>query len=372
MTISWVSCDLKTGKRWGEVTVDALGSAGRTIGVPTSVTLNVRCWDAAEQAPVDGWDFMTEGGESVLVAVDENDNPLWAGMANRRAGSIAGDTVPVSLVTLEAWFNRRFVKDHTFTGVDQATIFSALAADAIDAGSPQFVVDAPATGVLRDRAYLDADDKTVLAAFTELMGVEDGLEFTVTPEWADAAHTLLRFRLTARTRIGVASARPAVTFLYGEGGNVIAGEYIEDYTEEHGANDVMAVSSGEGETRPQSAHHLAVLANRCRFERRITPSTSITETATLDSHAAAELAQTWDGLKQLTLQARLDDSTSLTIWNAGDDVSVAITSPRFPEKVQPDGTILPGYYAVVRTFGWVADFDNETVAPILVEQQDIP
>lgn len=366
---AWVSFDLKSGRRGAEVKVAKLGQVDRKIGESSDVNLDAWCWDAANGVPVPGWEAATQPGAAGLIAVDAEDNILWGGYIIRRRSAIGDAKVTVTVATLEHYLDRRYVSTHEWTGVDDSVIFAGLAADAV-AGGPPMIVDCPATGRLKDRYYYDDEDKRVLGSLQELMGVEDGIEFTVVPEWTDATHTMVRFRLIGRPRLGAAATLPKVTFNYP--GNLIGGDYLEDYTDEHGANDIMATSSGEGEDRPQSEHKTAILPTWVKFERRISPATSITEDVTLNGHASEELAQTWDGLKQLSLEARLDESTHPQVWSIGDDVRVSITSPRFPERVASDLSLGDGYSAVVRAIGWSMDLDARTITPTLVERQEIP
>lgn len=365
----WVSFDLKTGRRGPAVHTRKMGQVSRVVGEPTATTLDVYCWDGALGRAVPGWDAATFPGAAGLLAVDDSDEILWGGYVIRRRSPIDATAVSVTAATLENYFNRRYVEDHPVDPKDSALLFADFVGDAQTDGPP-FLVDAPLVGDVREKATLAGDDKRVLDLLQEFMAINDGMEFTVDPEWTDSTHTAVRFRVHGRPRLGRATSTPEVTF--NMPGNLLGGEYVEDYSEDHGANDVMAVSSGEGDTRPQSSHATAILPSWAKFEKRITPSTSITEIATLDRHAAAELAQTWDGLKELSLTARLDDTTSPHVWSIGDDVGVSITSPRFPERITSDGSVIDGYSAVVRAIGWSLDLDASTITPILVERQEIP
>lgn len=369
MTARWVSFDLKSGRRGPDVQVKRLGTISRVIGEATSANLEVRCWDAENARAVPGWDAATLPGASGLLAVDDSESILWGGLSIRRRSGIASAWADVTLMSLEHWFVRRYAGDHDDTLADLADLFAGFVADACTTDAPPFVVDCPPTGVMLARSTLATDDLRVGDVLDEFEGV--GLEYTVEPEWTDAAHTAVQFVVRARPRLGAASTTPKVVLNYP--GNLLDGHYTEDYSEEHGANDVMAVSSGEGEDRPESARKTAVLPTWPRFERRFTPAPAITDTSSLDAHAANELAQTWDGLKELSLTARLNAQTHPNAWEIGDDLGVSISSPRFPERIASDGvTVIDGYTATVRAIGWDIDLDDETIAPRLVEKQEIP
>lgn len=369
MPYRWVSFDLKSGRRGPAVRTSKLGTVSRVIGEATSTTVPVRCWDEENRREIPGWDAATLPGPTGLIAIDDGDQILWGGMSIRRRSGIASPTVDVTLMSFEHWFVRRYVSDHDDTVADLADLFTGFVNDAIATDAPPFVLDCPATGVMLARSTRSTDDVRVGSILEEFQGV--GLEYTVEPEWTDATHTAVRFVIRARPRLGVASTTPQIVLR--SPGNILDGEYIEDYSEEHGANDVMAVSSGEGDERPQSTRQTAVVPTWPRYEHRFTPAQSVTDNTSLDTHATSELAQMWDGLKQLSLTARLDASTSTHIWAPGDDIGVSITSPRFPARVASDGvTVVDGYSTVIRALGWSMDLDAQQITPILVEKQEIP
>lgn len=358
---AWHAFDLTTGRRGGRVATDKLGQVGRRIGEPTDLSgLAVRI------DPATDWQAATEPGRAMLALLDEaNEQPLWAGLVLRRR-STAGDWVTVDLATHEAYFDRRYTGDHTYTTTDQALIASGVIGDATTEGVAM-ILDAPQVGPRRDRTYADDEDKTVLSVLDELAGIIDGIEWTVDLRWADnAARTALERVVRVRRRLGVANDFPPAVFAMP--GAVTDFDYLEDYTSEYGANEVQATSSGEGDTRPESSRMRSLLPGWPLYQRRFTPSTSITSKDVLDSHARAELTQTWDGLKQLTLTARASAAPKVgEAWSLGDDVAVQLTCPRFPARVNADGALVAGYAGVARAVGWGLDLDADTVEPLLVE-----
>lgn len=370
--VSWHSFDLKTGRRGAKVAVRQLGSVSRIIGEPTDTQLEARTWDAATGAAWPGWEAATLPGRSVVVALDEeaSERPLWAGLVLnrvRRRGNQSAAWAGLTLATLEHYFSRRFVGDLTFTNTNQATIAADLLAS-VEADGPAWTAYVSATPVQRDRTYVDDEDKTLLSVLTDLMNVERGLEFTVEPRWADADHTTMDWVVRFAERLGVATSAPVAMTMPGVLKDF---EYIEDFGEEWGANDVLAVSSGEGEARPKSSHHVAAteLANGwAKFETRFTPSTSITATATLDAHAAALLEEMRAGIEQLEVVASLDAPgcplPGVDV-DLGDDVQVSITSPGFPAARDADGLLQPGLSRRLRLVGWTLDFDAREFKPLL-------
>lgn len=360
MALSWHSFDLRTGKRGQRVEVESTPALRRIIGEATDASLNVQCW--RDGAPVAGWEDATEPGRRMLVALDDEDERIiWGGMVLRQVSG-KGAWVSTSVATLEHYLGRRFVGDLTFTGADQASIVAGIignvAVDGLD-----FTVDAPAEGQVRNRTYLDDEDKTALSVLSDLSGVVGGPEFTVDLEWANDARTEIRRVFRARQRIGTPRQ---FTTVWSLPGCVIDFAHTKDATEEFFANDVMASSSGEGASRPESNHVVAtdlLAAGYARFEERFTPSTSITDVATLNSHAARRAVDMRLGLTSLTVVAALDQAPRINAdWWLGDDITIELTCERFPER-NLAGSPAPGLTRRLRVVGWTIDPGAGTLTP---------
>lgn len=378
MAVTWHSFDLLTGRRGAPLEVKANPSVSRFINEATEATLEVVIWRDGKSVP--DWKASTEPGYTMLVAIDdETDRPIWGGYVYRRVRNV-GTSVACSLVTLENYLDRRFVNnDVTYTQQDQVSGIAHDLITTVSAYGVQFVVDAPYSNWRRDRTYLIDDDKTFLSILDELAGVENGIEFTVELAWHDESHEALDRIFKVRNRVGTAylggvgSNSDAPVCEFHMPGNISDFTYTEDYSSENGANAVVAVSSGEGDSRPESLVHIAggvvtgYGGNMPAFERRFTPSTSITDIDTLDSHAARELQETWDGLLEFELELDLKRGPQLNSdWHMGDDVGVVITCPAFPEWSDSRGEVFPGFVATMRVIGWEIDFDNGKVKPRVV------
>lgn len=366
--VTWLGCDLVTGKIVEELPdLTPSGSLGSLLGAYSSTAFKLPIPLGGYGAPPRNWLAATEPGRSMIVAVLA-DQPIWGGMVLVRKGGTEA-TVELGSVSLEGYLDKRYVGDHEWTNVDEASVIAAgLAVDANTVEGIGLVVDAPPTGRRRDRTYLDQDDKTVYSALRELMGVEDGPEWTIGLGWTDATQTAISKTLRVRSRIGHTSAEPTAVFTTGSASAVLSAvgssearyTYSEDYSSGSGANHVVATSSGEGDTRPQSAPARDVdlfAAGWPRYEHRYSPSSSITEQATLDGHAAAALAIMGRGARILTITARADAYPLLgTDWSVGDDIGYDLTGHRHPQ----------GITGVARAIGWDLDAMGGTVAPILL------
>jgi hypothetical protein len=384
--VSWHSFDLRSGRRGPRlIPADGLGTVSRILNEATETTLDVRVWHNGK--PIPDIKAATKPGVVMLVAMDATETPIWGGLCYRRVRNLGqSEAVTLNLVTLEAYLDRRYADaDYTFVGSDQV---SQIARDMIAstlADGVEFSIDAPYSNWKRDRTYLVDEDKTILSILNELADVENGIEFTVDLAWADGdTHMVLDRIIRIRNRVGTAylgnfgaeTDNPVAVFRMP--GSVTDYQYVEDYSADNGANSVIAVSSGEGDDRPESKNHVAggVVAgfggSMPRFEKRFTPATSITDTGTLDDHARDELQQTWDGMTELTLEANLDTAPRLgSDWFLGDDVGVSITDPWFPERINSDGEVVPGYQANVRCIGWEIDFDARRLKPRLLEATEV-
>jgi hypothetical protein len=317
----------------------------------TSATL------AIPDAPT-GWAEACEPRQTMLV-LTLDDVIVWGGrVVTREGGSDA--TATLGLATCESYLDHRFVGDHTWVAQDEAAVIAAgLAGDANNVEGIGLTVDAPATGTLRDRTYLDDDDKTVYSALRELMAVEGGPEWTIELSWADADHSAVAKTFKVRNRIGTAQAVPAAVFqTLGEA----SASYVltEDHSQGKGANHVVAVSTGDGVTaRPESvpARDTALLALEPRYEWRYTPSTSITTQSVLDAHARETLALLAPGARIVKLTARFDAYPRLGVdWAIGDDVAYELVGERHPD----------GLSGVGRCVGWELDLPRGLVSPMLL------
>ncbi len=124
----------------------------------------------------------------------------------------------------------------------------------------------------------------------------------------------------------------------------------EGYRRGDGANDVMAVSSGSADARPQSPRQVAANDGRPKIEYRWSPSTSITEIATLTGHAQRALAGMKDGTVALAITASREETDSFSL---GDDVGFDLTSLAWPN----------GISGTARAIG--IEITDTTITPVL-------
>lgn len=368
MALTWWACDFKTGARLWPIATEKLGEVKRFIGDDRSANVEARWSDRGKELA--GVREGTTGGRVVLVVVDDTDDRiLFGALARRRERSITGASATTVCDTLEAYFRRRFINaEMSWNQADAATIATDVLATITDI---PLVVDAAPTGTLLSAYYNTSDNKTVRSVLDDLAGLAGGIEWTVEIEWADADHTAIRYRARIAKRLGTINNGARWILEPGVAGAITGGTYIEDYGPETGANDTLALSSGEGASQPRSTRYVAddlLAAGWARFERRFTPATSITSTTTLDKYAEADHAETRVGIEQLSIVANLDAAPRLNLdWWLGDTISVDITSDTFPARQGPDGAI-PGFSADMRVIGWTLNLDSRTLTPLTKER----
>jgi hypothetical protein len=364
---TWHAVDLLTGKRGPQLQMGQRGRVSRILGEPTDSQNTVLCWDEERGQETPEWRNWTTPGRMMTVLVDPDDRPIWGGVILRRVTDET-EWVSIAMSTLEHYLDRRYSGNLSFTNVEQSTIAATLAGAAVANGGVPFTIDAKPSGITRVRKYLDSEDKTVLSLMADLMNVDNGVEFTVDLDWVDPGHTTLGYFLRIAAHIGAQNDLPV---RFDHPGPVQRFSVTEDYTRENGANDVLAVSSGEGNARPQSIHwedSSSLGSGWVRYERRWTPSTSIVSQNVLDDHAIRELRRVRKGLNEISLIADLDTCPRLNAdWWLGDDIRATITSLAFPERRTADGVLRPGYERIVRVVGWEMDLDARTLTPSLRE-----
>lgn len=359
-SVTWLACDLVTGRIITELP-EIRGSVSRVLGAYTSVGLTMAipiggpgAFAANGISHAHLWEQATQPGVTMIVPV-VNDVPAAGFIVLDRDGGTDA-TLNLACVSLEGYLARRYVRDHKWTQQDEAVIFKGLVDDAQTEGIG-LVIDAPASGTLRDREYFDKDDATVYSRLEELMGVDGGPEWTIDVVWADAERTTIAKIARVRKRIGLASSAPNAVFS-SEGGSNTRYTFKESYTDDKGANHVMATSSGEGEDRPESSEIDDVLPGWPRWERRFSPSSSIKDVGVLNGHAIAELALRRDGAKTWTFQSRWDAYPRLNLdCRLGDDIGWEVTGHRHPF----------GASGVGRMIGWELDLQAGIFTPILLE-----
>jgi hypothetical protein len=346
----WLSTEARTGRIITDLPLLGVGSVSQSVGQYETATGKLPI--AARVAPAD-WQRATIEGASHLILLADNPNdpahgiPVVGYMINRNTPDET-DEISLDLATLEAYFDRRYVGDKTYTQVGQNAIVADLINSYIVDGAGglngiPIRVQYTGVGQLRDRSYLNLDDKTVYSALQSLSGVLGGPEFSVGWEWQYNPERITPV-LYVGDRIGAsAPAGLGAAATFEMPGAVTKFKMVRDYSASKGATSVMAVSTANGNLRPQSAPQVAAQADRPTFELRYTPSTSITDVGTLNDSASAALKNLAGGAVSVALSAIDSTGSRLGVdWSLGDDVGFVIggtaggieTVPAFPGGIK--------------------------------------
>lgn len=386
LSYSWVACDLKTGVVLDDLPLLDGSQPGSNVQLLQSLgryeTTNVSL--PLVNAPTN-WQRDTLPGATTMVCLQQSYDtagnmlgspvPVW-GAGVTSANLDQSDAVQLTLTTIEGYMDRRYTGDQTFTATGQNDIVNALVtnmASGPNGGIPITVQYVTAgSGTPRDRTYADQDDKTVYSALTDLMGVQGGPEW-----WVGWTHLTAPERYVPVLYVGDRIGQPATAGLAANAsfdmpGPVQSFQLIRDYSDGKGANAVMAYSSGQGTTRPQSPVQTFTDPVRPTYEYRWTPSTSIIDTTTLTGWATSALTQMQAGSTALAMSAIASDKGCPQLgvdWNIGDDIGFSIggldqngrdTVPAFPGGVS--GT--------ARCIGWQLELSNTPIiTPVLAGPQ---
>lgn len=286
------------------------------------------------KAPED-WERILTPGATVLWLLRDNPDdpahgiPVWGGMITEDPLTEA-DTVQFPMATLEAYLDRRFVGDRNYVNVGQNDIVTDLVESFVAAGPNgglpiRVQVVNGGAGKLRTREYKDQDDKTVYSVSKELSGVIDGPEWSIGGEWQSNPERITPVfyvgdRLGSAVTPGLGAAA-----VFEMPGSVRGFRRYRSYARGKGANTLKAVSSGQGDIRPESPLIVTPDVLRPTFEERFTPSTSITDIDTLTDHATTRAAALKDGTTTLELSAIADKAPKLDVdWFIGDDIGYNI------------------------------------------------
>lgn len=366
---AWLATEILTGRIIADLPNLSIDTVKRTLMKYDSVQGELPLPTAPEN-----WERVLLPKASCLHLVD-GDVPVWGGIT-LDAERTDADVLPVSVATVESYFADRYVGDVTYSRVGQNLIVKDLveryAARGPNGGIPIRVVVLDGPGVLRDREYKDRGGKTLYSALRELAGVEGGPEWTVEWEWLHDPERITPV-LYVGTRVGVAPAPgllPAAVFEMP--GPVRAVSTTHSYKAGAGANDVMAYSTANGDEQPQSQHMVTRDAERPTIEYRWSPSSSITEISTLDSHARAKAAEMAGGSRVTSLTAVAQDAPRLGLeWSIGDDVGYVIGGPdRFGAETVP--AFPGGFSGVARAIGWeLALGEIDVVTPVLQNGEEL-
>lgn len=296
------------------------------------------------------WDEATVPyGTAILLA--RGSTVLWGGIVVKRERTLQGSGLSLTLVTVEHYFDRVYVGNHTYSNRDQCEIVKDLVSSTLKDHRFILSIEESPSPIRRDRTYEADSNKTLLSVLQELSNVQNGPEWCTSWQARDGGYTPV---LTVADRIG--SVTPVTTF---DESVMTSFKIVEDYTDGYGANMVWAVGDTTGEDQLRSDVMVAKQSYRPVVEHVVRPSSSITQKETLNAHASSALRQLRDGTNTMSMTLSLLAAPIVyEEWRPGDVVAwtVADDSGRFA-----------GFsHGEARVVGYDIDFSGVwTITPVL-------
>lgn len=277
---------------------------------------------------------------------------LWGGIVVKRERGLQDQGLDLTLATVEHYLDSVYVKDHSYSKLDQCEIVEDLVSSTLMGHRFTLLTNVSSSRILRDRTYEESSEKTLLSVLQDFSNVQNG------PEWCTSWRAVDGGRylpvLTVADRIG--SVTPVSTF---DESVMTSFKIVEDYTTGYGANMVVAVGSTSDEDQLRSDVMTVDQSYRPVVEHVVRASESITQKETLNAHAMSALQQLQDGTN--TVGMTLDLMAAPVVyrdWSPGDVVAWDITD---------DSGRLEGFnHGEARVVGYDIDFSGSwTVTPVL-------
>lgn len=350
----FLACDIQTGQIQAELPLACGDSFERAMQTISTAGFKLPIHDPA--CPRD-WEALTAPWRFWIVAVLDDGTICWGGIITGRSRDATSGVVSISCSSPEDYLDRRYTPAKRFDQVDQSDIAAWLVRQAIPDGIP-FLIDAPKSGVKRDREYNDDDAATLYKRLSDLSGVIGGPEWHIAIEWQDRQkqNAIIPVFKCGTPRIGIATDSPQSVFELP--GGLIEATLEERFGESEYATHVMAAGGGEGEDRPLSSPMIDAARENAGYPRVEVRKTfdSVTLKPTLDTHAKGLLAALSGGVQVFTLTQKLDEYPRLGIdWHMGDDVRLVIDT----DTLKIDRKI--------RVVGWSLDPAKELVKPYVAQ-----
>lgn len=315
---SWLAVSMVSGKVIAELPF---------LQCPTIEMRMMEGCSLSASLPFDGlpvnWVQATEPMKiSLLLVQAGNEHPLWGANIVQRERELGADAITLKLATYEDYLDRQIVGDDSYSQTPQTQIVGSLVQKwAIDGKNNALQLDIRPSNIRRDDTdHKLSDKKSVLSCIQTLSKLRGGPEWYV--DWRKYGveyHPMLHIA----DRFG--SLTSVTTFKVD---NFAGFKVTESWNVGDGATRVKAISSADGNTTPQSSWHDTYDGSRPVVDYVYMPSTSITNIATLESHAAARLEAIRGGTVTVGMGFNLLSMPRLGVeWSLGDVVSWWLDAP---------------------------------------------
>lgn len=355
-------CELISGQVIEEYPFELSGDLDRKIG--TYGTGEVQLPVLHEECPPT-WRETLLPWRTLVVVCGDDDRIIWGGIPDER-NTDPDPVVTIPLVGCEKYLDRRYMPTKSYTKADQTSVIATEMIEHVgdtDLGLG-ITIDAPASGVLRDRDYFDDEDARVLNRLQQLAAVRDGFEWTIELVWADDDHTRVEkvFR-TGHPTLGRVTEYPEFTFEMALGleGPVNGFDHSELWGEGDAATHVRVAGDGEGEDKPYSDPVIDEFRESSgwpRLEERKSQQ-GVIEKATLDAYAEGMAKTMFGGQQVIEIEAQIDQWPTPADMSLGDTATIDITTD------QLDTT------EVWRLIGYSIDQAQRTWKPVIARIGEI-
>lgn len=261
----------------------------------------------------------------VAIYVDRDDVLVWGGVIWTRSPDTANGVLQLGGNDFWSYFRRRFIRStQTFAATDQLTIAQTLInyAQAQTGGDIGVTVGSEVSAILRDRTYWAYERKNLAEAVEQLSAVIDGFDFAIDVRYASGVpEKVLTLSYPRRGRI--AGVTGHLFDLDRTGGNIVSYTWPEDGTTT--ANLVDSIGAGEGD-----AMLIGTAADTSQIDaglpllETVTTYKDITESATINGHAQADLAEVSQLVTTPELVVRADADPILGSYITGDEARIRI------------------------------------------------
>jgi hypothetical protein len=271
----------------------------------------------------------------------------WAGYVTVLDPDSSLDAVKLSLATIEAYLDRRYVTDITYSVANGwhrnqliGDLVTRFAATTTPPGVPFTERNVGGVGPIlpKDLVCQNTDNASVLQRINEVISWLGG-EWTITWSWSADQQTLMP-KILVGDQIGRVSTTGIPTVTFEQPGPIVSVTQPVDYSAGAGANSVTAYSSGQGSVTPYADPVVAAdFKGRPTFEYRYQPVASESDTTVLAQHAQQALNVLQNGAQPLSLVLALEGDNGLELgrrlgsdWDLGDSVGYNVEPcPAFPD-----------------------------------------
>lgn len=287
------------------------------------------------------------------IYVLRNYYPVWAGILKEASYQESANTLTVSAVTYESWFDSRIqTRDINVKNVDQLSIAREYVNSGGAAAAMGIEVDATLSGFKRERNAYAYELNTIWDELSRLSNLINGFEFRVIP-YREAGTDKLKKRLAFGYPQLSNNTESTPAFIFESNRNII--DSTVKFTSDDSASRVYAIGEGEGTTQKVAIADdtESIAAGYPRYEKSASYK-GVKVHSTLVSHAHSILEENRNPLTDVSVTVKGNDDPYVGSYAPGDWMRLKLDNIWFPEGF--DRTFRTTEIAVT-----LADSGQETV-----------